>query len=121
MSHIQRLARGLATVFAAASLTGCYTLNVRVDDFFGNPAPNAEVIKSFQVQLKVHHLIAGLVTLNNPEVKAAIDREVKGAGGTSARNVKLTHQEEFLDGLLGAITYSIYTPTTITITGDVVK
>ena len=121
MPQFKRLALGLAAIAAMAGLTGCYTLNVRAQDFYGDPAPQATPIKAFSVELKSHHLILGLITLNSPEVKAAIDREVKAAGGTAARNVKLKHQHEVIDGLLGIITGNLYRPSTTTLTGEVVK
>ena len=60
-----------------------------------------------QMTQKNHYLINGLVPLSE------VDHE-KLAKGASDYTVKIEHS--FIDGLLGAITFGIYTPTTTTIT-----
>lgn len=71
--------------------------------------------------MKVQQLIVGLVTLSSPDVRAAIDREVKSSGGKSAINVRITHQLTLIDGVLGGITSGIYTPSTVIVEGDIVR
>lgn len=111
-------------VFAMA-ISGCYTVNV-----IGTPAdqalslsnqPSGTLVKHFSTSMWVHHFIAGLVPLNDPDVAKILSDEVKAAGGTHAVNVKVNYQMTFVNGLLNLITWEIYNPFTLTIEGDVVK
>jgi hypothetical protein len=111
-------------VFAVA-ISGCYTVNV-----IGTPAdqtlslsnhPSGTLVKHFSTSMWVHHLIAGLVPLNDPDVAKILSDEVKAAGGTHAVNIKVNYQMTFVNGLLNLITWEIYNPFTLTIEGDVVK
>lgn len=63
----------------------------------------------------------GLITLSSPDVQAAIAREVKSAGGKSVANIRITNQMAFIDGLIGGVTFGIYTPTTVIVEGDVIR
>ncbi|MNT78813.1 hypothetical protein D3C72_2180850 [compost metagenome] len=71
--------------------------------------------------MKSQHLVYGLINLSNPDVQAAIAREVKSTGGKNATNIRITHQITFIDGLIGSVTMGIYTPTTVIVEGDVVR
>ncbi len=57
-----------------------------------------------EIRKKNHYLIQGLAPLEQADAKAM-------AGGASDYDLTVTHT--FIDGLLGAITFGIYTPTTI--------
>ena len=112
-------------VLLAVGFSGCYTLNA-----IGTPSdtaismsnqPSGTMIKHFSMSMKVHHLIYGLVTLNDPEIAKAVSDEVKASGGTHAINVKITYQMTFVDGLVNMITFSVYNPMTMVLEGDVVK
>jgi hypothetical protein len=112
-------------VLLTVGFSGCYTLNA-----IGTPSdltismsnqPAGTMVKHFSVNMKVHHLIYGLVTLNSPDIAKAVSDEVKSSGGSHAVNVKLTYQMTFVDGLVNAITFSVYSPFTMILEGDVVK
>lgn len=79
-------------------LTSCYTYSYSV----GNGAQTGVVVKE-----KNHYLIYGLapVSTSNPTTMS---------GGAKDYDVKIEHT--FVDGLLNAITFGIYTPTTTTVT-----
>lgn len=112
-------------VILAVAISGCYTVNV-----IGTPAdqplslsnqPSGTLVKHFSTSVWVHHLIAGLVPLNDPDVAKILSDEVKASGGTHAVNIKVNYQMTFVNGLLNVITWEIYNPFTLTIEGDVVK
>lgn len=112
----------LTLIFVAS---GCYTINM-----VGTPAepsismsnhPTGTMIKHFTFTTQVHHLIYGLVTLNDPDIAKAISGEVQAAGGTNAVNVKFVYQMTFINGLCNYITFGVYNPFTLTVEGDVVK
>jgi hypothetical protein len=122
MKHVAILLLTLALIVVAS---GCYTVNG-----IGTPAdatismsnhPTGAVIKHFTITSKVHHLIYGLVTLNDPEIAKTVSDEVKAAGGTSAINVRFRYEMTFVDGLVNTITFAVYNPFTLTVEGDVVK
>ncbi len=79
-------------------LSSCYTLTYTV----GTGAQTG-----VQVKEKNHYLLYGLAPLetSNP---------VQMAGDTD--NYEVTIQHSFVDGLINAITFGIYTPTTTTVT-----
>ena len=63
--------------------------------------------KGIKVKKANHYLLGGLATINvaDPE---------EMAGGASDYTVEIKHS--FVDGLINAITFGIYTPTTTTVT-----
>jgi len=79
-------------------MTSCYTLSYNVGD-----GPQTGI----EVKEKNHYLIAGLAALKTSDPTVM-------AGKAKNYNVKIEHS--FIDGLLNAITFGIYTPTTTTIT-----
>lgn len=78
-------------------MSSCYTLTYNV----GNGAQTGVEIKE-----KNHYLIAGLAPLKTSD-------PVKMAG--NATDYTVTIQHSFVDGLINAITFGIYTPTTTTV------
>jgi hypothetical protein len=78
-------------------LSSCYTYTYMVGS---GPQTNVEVKE------KNHYVIGGLAPIktSNP---------MKMAGG--AANFQVTIQHTFIDGLLSALTFGIYTPTTTTV------
>ena len=116
----------LALVGVACLLGGCYTVVIDARDAdmpmsMASKYGAGRFVGSFHAELHTQHLIGGLVTLGEPEVKKAIQQEVKNAGGREAANVRFSRQITFLDGLIGSVTLGIYTPTTLSIDGDVLK
>ncbi len=96
---MKKLVRNTALAFALlVSMSSCYTYTFNV----GKGAQG-----SSQVVEKNHYLIYGLapIKISDPQ---------KMAGGTQDYTVKIEHS--FVDGLLNAITFGIYNPTTTTVT-----
>ncbi len=120
MTKLQRVFRSALAIAAATALTGCYSVTYQMDDL-NHVQVQGSYQKSFRFEVTNTHFIVGLVTPADPEIAAKIVNEVRNAGGRSARNIKLTHQHSFLDGLLAVVTLAIYTPTTVIVEGDIVK
>lgn len=89
----------LVLVFSLSiSLTSCYTYNVTVGE--GSQT-------GVEVRKMNHYLIYGLapVGVSNPAEMAG-----------NAENYNVTIKHTFVDGLINAITFGIYTPTTTIVT-----
>ena len=93
----------LVLALFAIAVSGCYTVNV-----IGTPAeqalslsnqPSGTLVKHFSTSIWVHHLIWGLVSLNDPDVAKILSDEVKASGGTHAVNIKVNYQATFVNGL----------------------
>lgn len=82
----------------ALTMSSCYTYTVTVGD-----GPQSGI----EVKQMNHYLIYGLAPLNVSDPKEL-------AGDATDYEVKIEHT--FIDGLINAITFGIYTPTTTTIT-----
>ncbi len=82
----------------AMSMSSCYTYTYMVGD-----GPQSGIT----VKEKNHYLIYGLAPLN-------VSDPIRMAGDSD--NYKVTIEHTFVDGLLNAITFGIYTPTTTTVT-----
>lgn len=80
--------------FLCLSMASCYTLTYTV----GTGTQTGETIKK-----KNHYLIYGIASLKTSD-------PIKMAG--DAKNYEVTIKHTFVDGLLNALTYGIYTPTT---------
>jgi len=121
--HSIAVALMLIAVFAFSQ--GCYTLNqVGSATDTGielTNKSNATSMSEFSAKKKVNHFLWGLVSPADAEVEQLIANQVQSAGGSKAVNVRMTYQMTFVDGLLGAITFGIYSPFTLTVEGDVVK
>jgi hypothetical protein len=81
----------------ALFLSSCYTLTYSV----GEGAKTGVEVKE-----KNHYLIAGLAPLKTSD-------PTKMAAG--AKDYTVTVQHSFVDGLINALTFGIYTPTTTTV------
>ncbi|MEC4117513.1 Bor family protein [Myroides phaeus] len=97
---MKKTTKFLALALLAVSMTSCYTGRVAV----GSTDINDPVYKVNTV--KNHALIAGLVPLNDGHKASQFVKENP--------NYIVKHQMSFVDGLLGFITFGIYTPTTTT-------
>lgn len=86
------------TAALALFLTSCYTYTYTI----GEGAQTGRVVEA-----KNHYLIYGLAPLEVSNPTALAD-------GATDYDVKIEHS--FVDGLLAAITFGIYTPTTTTVT-----
>jgi hypothetical protein len=93
----RRLLNIFAVLGLAIMLSSCYTYSFSV----GNGAQGGSEMKE-----KNHYLIYGLVDLDTSDPAAM-------AGGATDYDVTIEHT--FVGGLLNAITFGIYTPTTTTV------
>ena len=93
----KRLINSLLIVGVAILMTSCYTYTFSVGD-------GAQT--GVEVTAKKHYVIYGLAPVS-------ISDPVEMAGGADNFDVKIEHT--FVDGLLNAITFGIYTPTTTTV------
>ncbi len=112
-------------ILTLAFLQGCFTLNqigsTRDSGIEMTNSENASSIKNFTKTKKVNHFLWGLVSPDDSEVEKLVSDEVKANNGTRAVNVKLKYQQTFGNGFLTLITLGIYSPFTLTVSGDVVK
>ena len=90
--------RLILAALGAATLTSCYNTRIVVGTVERNE-PLIEVSREWN-----HHLIYGLVPLNNATMKA---QEYVG----NHRNYVIRNYWSFLNGLVGSLTCGIYTPT----------
>ena len=122
--NLKKLAAA-SMVALATTLTGCYTVTIDARDadriYSLSGKPGGALARTFRVEMKAQHLVYGIINLSNPDVEAAIAREVKSSGGKSAANIRITHQITFVDGLIGSVTGGIYTPTSLIVEGDVIR
>lgn len=112
-------------ILTIAFLQGCFTLNqigsTRDSGIEMTNSENASSIKNFTKTKKVNHFLWGLVSPDDSEVEKLVSDEVKANNGTRAVNVKLKYQQTFGNGFLTLITLGIYSPFTLTVSGDIVK
>ncbi len=112
-------------ILTLAFLQGCFTLNqigsTQDSGIEMTNSENASSIKNFTKTKKVNHFLWGLVSPDDSEVEKLVSDEVKANNGTRAVNVKLKYQQTFGNGFLTLITLGIYSPFTLTVSGDVVK
>ncbi len=106
-------------------IPGCYSVNISASSgehpISMSYQPEGDIIKQFEIERTVHHLIGGLVTLNDVNISHAIDEEIKAAGGSRAVNVKIKYSMPIGYAFISYITFSIYNPFLVEITGDIVK
>lgn len=122
MNKFARGTRWLAALACASMLTGCYTLSYRVDDVYGPPTSKMNVVRSFKTEVRHHHLINGLLTIEGEKaIQDAIESEVERVRGRGVANVRVRHEKSLVDGVLASVTNGLYSPTTTTIEGDVVR
>lgn len=112
-----------------AGLTSCTTANysdlvVTTKDLSG------EVLGNFEITVKVTEFLgspggANLLNITadamKEPVKQAIKAEIANKGGDAAINVEIIQKAEVLDMILAGITGSIYSPSTVMVTGTVIK
>lgn len=54
-------------------------------------------------------------------VRDAIEAAIKEKGGTGAINITIVHQASFINIILAGITGSLYSPSTVVISGTIIK
>jgi len=92
------ISKTILVAVLATTLSSCFTYTYMVGD-----GPQSGIT----VKEKNHYLIYGLAPLN-------VSDPIRMAGDSD--NYKVTIEHTFVDGLLNAITFGIYTPTTTTVT-----
>ncbi|MGL1893301.1 MAG: hypothetical protein OCD02_16820 [Spirochaetaceae bacterium] len=92
--------------------------------------PSFQVIGEFNTKVTVHKFFGssgGSTLFNNgadnsiDPVYDAIQREIGKYGGDAAVNIEITYGANFINYLLNYFTSNIYAPSTVTISGTVVK
>lgn len=110
---------------AAIVLQGCYSMNLSATPseyaISMSNTPKGEIIKHFTISHTVHHLIEGLVTLNDINLNQELAEEIKADGGSHVVNLKVNYNMPFVYGLVNLITLQLYNPFELNIEGDVVK
>ncbi|MGA0232455.1 MAG: Bor family protein [Saprospiraceae bacterium] len=95
---MKNLLKGIAFTFCIAlTMSSCYTLTYNV----GNGAQTG-----IEVKEKNHYLLSGLAPLKTSD---------PGKMAGNATDYTVTIQHSFVDGLINAITFGLYTPTTTTV------
>ena len=89
------------------SVVGNFETSVWVSEFLGSPAG----VNLFNVTANA----------TDSAVRDAIQREIKAKGGTAAVNVTITNEASFPNILLTGVTFGLYAPGTLIITGTIVK
>ena len=85
-----------------------------------------EVVAEFTVKDKAAWII-GIVPVNRPAgdrhdyLATLLQQEIDKAGGDAVKNVQVKAQYRAEDILVNIVTFGIYQPRTVTITGQVVK
>ena len=91
----------------AGDIIGDFDINVHVRKFFGGSAGT--------------NLLNFTSDVTDPLVVDAIQAEIFRMGGSRAINVRMEHRASFLDIFLNAITFSIYSPSYVRVTGTVIR
>ncbi len=81
----------------AFTMTSCYSYTIQV----GKGAQTGRTVTA-----KNHYLISGLAPIKMADAKEMAD---------GAEDYTVTVEHSFIDGLLTAITYGVYAPTTVTV------
>lgn len=116
--------RGLAALALSAALGGCFTVTYQArggEDMPFDAQPGATMLGSFKREIKQHHFLFGLISTGDPDVVGVVLDETRRRNGARASGLRITHERGFVDALLMVVTYGIYTPTTTTVEGEVVK
>ena len=117
------------SALVALVLTSCTTFQAS-DLSYTTVKPQYTVLGDFHTEVWVNEFLgnsAGPKLFNltadatDQAVKDAIQKEIQAKGGTAAINVKIVHQASFVDLLLNAVTWNIYAPGDLIITGTIVK
>jgi hypothetical protein len=127
-----RMKKALIFVSALVLLTlvgGCTTFKASGLEFHGTPS-QGDFLGGFDIKVTSHRFLgfsAGPTLFNisqdstDPKVTEAIRKEISSRGGTAAINIQIEQQASALQVILNAITWSIYAPVTLHITGSVIK
>ena len=109
----------MSLVVMALGLSGCqritYKTNPRQGIYAGKLAKSAS--HSFNVQRKQHFLFWGLAPVGVADLNQILKKERQP--GQAVADIQITEMNSFVDGLLAYVTYGIYRPRTVSITGKV--
>lgn len=123
-----RRALGVLLVGSAAlAMSGCFAMDIDVTGLdptvYVNRegAGDMERVARFETDTRASWLLWGLVELGEPRVGAAVRREIQREDGTAVVDVEIVTQTTFLDGLISALTFGLYSQRTTFVTGTVVR
>ena len=114
-SVITSIGLGIAVLLSAGCQSMTYQVNPAKGTALGKPAlPSVASVHETQ---KAHYLFWGLAPVSTPN----LNEIAAGAAGPNKvmADIKIKEDNTFVDGLLAAITYGIYRPRTVEITGQV--
>lgn len=126
---MKRLKIVAVVAVAVALLASCTTFKASGLSY-SDKAPKLTVIGDFRTELWVNEFLgspagANLFNLTadatEGPLKDAIQKAIREKNGDAAINVTIEHQASFVDILLGALTWSIYAPGTVIVSGTIVK
>ena len=128
-----RILVSLALILTALALGSCATINLDATTIQQHSvmmndanAPDYEVIADFEIRDKAAWII-GIVPVNKPAgdrhdyLANMLQAEIDKAGGDAVTNVKIKAQNRAEDILVNIVTFGIYVPRTVTVSGQVVK
>jgi hypothetical protein len=103
-------------------LAGCQTVTFQGLQVVTS-GPTYTKLKDFSITIADPHLFGGLAPMGQPDQKIMdyIKKEIESQGGNGAIDVEIDYGYTTLDFVLNMLTWNVYSPRTITITGTVVK
>jgi hypothetical protein len=108
------------------AFTSCTTFRVEAKDgnlIFDPTRHQYRVVGHFDISASSPALIFGLLKLYEPSAEADkfLREQISKYQGDAVRNVNIKDNIEFLDMILYYFTIGIYSPSTVWISGDVIK
>jgi len=100
-------------------VTGCQTMVYHTNPGRGiySGTVRAHIVDTIEVSQKAHYMFWGLLPISRPTIQELAEGKLQS--GQILANIEIQEQNTFLDGLLAAITYGLYRPRTVTLTGDI--
>lgn len=126
MKNIKLIVVAALLVAGLMSCTSAQYSNLTVT----KAAATGEVLGSFETVVKATEFLGGAGGINfvnitadamDAPVQEAILAEIDALGGDAAVNVQIKQEATAVDIILNYVTGCIYAPTTVVVTGDVVK
>lgn len=107
----------LGLVIAAMMIAGCQSMTYDISPSMGTISgrPAAPSVGSVEKSVKAHYLFWGLMPVIRPDINQ-IAAQSAGANRILG-DISIKEENTFFDGLLALVTYGIYRPRTIEISG----
>jgi predicted peptidase len=103
----------------AVLLVGCQSMTYQVSSVQKTAlgTPEAPSRRHVERKMKAHYMFWGLLPVSRPDIAELALSETQQNEVLS--NISIKEQNTFVDGLLAAITYGLYRPRTVQVSGDV--